>query len=227
MSRSGCLKRFEIWPHGLRCFGITCCALLSLWVGSAWADDTDTETGFYTPTVATQDIREAAIDTEDFELGSFLGLISVEDFELGALGGVRVAYHANEIVFLEASAARSSAVDTAFERLSGSVQLIPEGENHIVYYQLSVGVNALPGEFFWRGRRAWNMACYALGGVGVTTFAGDNYFTVHGGLGWRWLLNDWFAVNTTVQVQTYETDILGEANTTVNLSWLGGVSFFF
>ena len=218
--------RCRAWVMACVGVGASVC-LNALCVAPAWADEGDSQTGFYEPEVATQDIREAAIDSENLEMGVFLGVISVEDFEVGSVWGARLAYHANESVFLEASVAQSSEVETAFERLSGSVQLIPDGENQLLYYQLSVGLNVLPGEFFWRNQRAWNMAWYVLGGVGVTDFAGDNYFTVHGGTGWRWLVTDWMAVHTTFQVQAYETDILGEADTSVNLSWLTGLSFFF
>lgn len=185
------------------------------------------EDGFYEPDLKAEDIREANIDAEHFEVGPFLGFISVEDFEVGALFGGRVAFHANETLFLEASVGLSSDLETAFERLSGSVQLIPDDEKGLLYYQVSAGMNVLPGEFFWRRKRAWNMAWYVLGGVGATDFGGDTSFTIHGGTGIRWLVSDWIAIHTTMQLQAYDTDLLGESETAINLSWIGGVSFFF
>jgi outer membrane beta-barrel protein len=151
----------------------------------------------------------------------------VEDFEVGVLLGARLAYHANETLFLEVSAGQSTSLETAFERLSGTVQLIPEGEDSLFYYQLSAGLNILTGEFFWEGTRAWNMAWYVVGGVGATDFGGDTSFTVHGGTGLRWLVSDWIALHATMQLQAYDTDLLGESETAINLSWLTGISFFF
>ncbi|MEP1868944.1 MAG: outer membrane beta-barrel domain-containing protein, partial [Paraglaciecola sp.] len=47
------------------------------------------------PKVTRQDINEANIDSENFELGLLVGVISIEDFSSSPLFGLRAAYHIN------------------------------------------------------------------------------------------------------------------------------------
>ena len=51
--------------------------------------------------------------------------------------------------------------------------------------RLSLGWNVLPGEVFIGENRAYNSAFYLVAGIGSTTFAGDDRFTVSGGFGYR------------------------------------------
>jgi hypothetical protein len=55
------------------------------------------------PTLERRDINEANIDSENFELGLLVGVISIEDFSSDTLLGVRAAYHVNEDFFIEAT----------------------------------------------------------------------------------------------------------------------------
>jgi len=53
------------------------------------------------PGVERREIREGDIDTEDFEVGVFAGIMSVEDFESNVVYGARLAYHVTEGFFVE------------------------------------------------------------------------------------------------------------------------------
>ena len=48
------------------------------------------------PEVERREIREPDIDTEDFEIGAYAGIMSIEDFESEVVYGVRMAYHVTE-----------------------------------------------------------------------------------------------------------------------------------
>jgi outer membrane beta-barrel protein len=179
------------------------------------------------PDVERREIDVAQIDTEDFEVGVFAGQISVEDFGVNTVAGARLAYHITEAFFVELTAAQADTEETSFERLSGAAQLLTDSERDYSYYDLSMGYNLLPGEGFIGRKRALNTAVYLLGGVGKTTFAGDDRFTLNLGLGVRVMPLDWFAVHADVRDHVFDIDLLGQEKTTHNLEALLGVTFFF
>ena len=158
------------------------------------------------PAVKRRDVEPAAIDTENFEAGAFVGTVSIEDFGSSLLYGARIAYHFTEDLFAEATVGSSKAGKTSYEELSGS---------------------ALPGEVFFGGKRAMPSAVYFTLGAGSTTFAGDDHFTVALGAGLRVLANDWIAVHLGVRDHMFDSDLLGEDKLTQNLQVSVGVIAFF
>jgi outer membrane beta-barrel protein len=179
------------------------------------------------PQVERREIRRARIDTEDFELGAYVGILSIEDFESNAVYGARLAYHLTEDFFLEATLGQSRAGRTSYENLSGSADLLTDDERDYTYYALSLGWNALPGEIFIGKNRAYNTAFYFVAGLGSTTFAGDDRFTVNGGFGYRVLPADWIAVHFDVRDHIFDIDLLGEKKIVNNLEAHLGLSIFF
>jgi outer membrane beta-barrel protein len=179
------------------------------------------------PQVERREIKRTRIDTEDFEVGAYVGVLSIEDFESNVVYGARLAYHLTEDFFLEATAGRSRAGRTSYENLSGSADLLTDSERDYTYYALSAGWNALPGEIFLGENRAYNTAFYLVAGIGNTTFAGDDRFTVSGGFGYRILPADWIAVHFDVRDHVYDIDLLGEKKIVNNLEAHLGLSIFF
>jgi outer membrane beta-barrel protein len=179
------------------------------------------------PQVERREIKRPRIDTEDFELGAYVGILSIEDFESNAVYGARLAYHLTEDFFLEGTYGRSRAGRTSYENLSGSADLLSDDERDYSYYALSLGWNALPGEIFIGKNRAYNTAFYLIAGIGSTTFAGDDRFTVNGGFGYRVLPADWIAVHFDVRDHVFDTDLLGEKKIVNNLEAHLGLSIFF
>ena len=179
------------------------------------------------PELERREITPADIDSENFEVGVFAGQISMEDFGVNTVLGARFAYHVTEGLFVELAGGRSEAEETSFERLSGAAQLLTDSERDYAYYNVSLGYNLLPGESFIGRRRAMNTALYVIGGVGNTSFAGDDRFTVNVGLGVRVLPLDWLAVHADVRDHVFDIDLLGQEKTTHNLEAHVGVTFFF
>jgi outer membrane beta-barrel protein len=179
------------------------------------------------PDVERREIETAKIDTEDFEVGLFLGQISVEDFGVNTVAGARFAYHVTEGFFVEIAAGQADTELTSFERLSGAAQLLTDSERQYSYYNVSLGYNIFPGEGFVGRRRSLNMATYVIGGVGKTTFAGDDRFTVNLGVGMRIMPLDWFAVHADVRDHVFDIDLLGQEKTAHNVEAHVGVTFFF
>ena len=179
------------------------------------------------PDIDRREIEPAKIDTEDFEVGIFAGQMSVEDFGVNTVAGARFAYHITEGMFLELTAGQTETELTSFERLSGAAQLLTDEERDYSYYNLSLGYNLLPGEGFIGRNRALNTALYLIGGVGKTTFAGDDRFTLNLGLGLRLMPLDWLAVHADFRDHIFDIDLLGREKRTHNLEAHVGVTFFF
>ena len=179
------------------------------------------------PQVERREIKHTRIDTEDFEVGAYVGILSIEDFESNVVYGARLAYHLTEDFFLEATVGQSRAGRTSYENLSGSADLLTDSERDYTYYALSAGWNALPGEIFLGKNRAYNTAFYLVAGIGNTSFAGDDRFTVNGGFGYRILPADWIAVHFDVRDNVYDIDLLGEKKIVNNLEAHLGLSIFF
>lgn len=179
------------------------------------------------PKVERREIKRSRIDTENFELGAYVGVLSIEDFESNVVYGARLAYHLTEDFFLEGTVGQSRAGRTSYENLSGSADLLIDDDRDYTYYVLSMGWNALPGEIFVGKNRAYNSAFYLIAGIGSTTFAGDDRFTVNGGFGYRILPTDWVAVHFDVRDHIYDIDLLGEKKIVNNLEAHLGLSIFF
>ena len=179
------------------------------------------------PDIERREIKTAKIDTEDFEVGIFAGQISVEDFGVNTVTGARFAYHITEGFFVELAAGRAGTEPTSFERLSGAAQLLTDSQRDYSYYNVSLGYNLFPGQSFIGKNRAINTDFYVIGGVGKTTFAGDNRFTVNYGVGIRMMPLDWLAVHADLRDHVFDIDLLGQQKTAHNLEAHVGVTFFF
>ncbi|MGD8429474.1 MAG: outer membrane beta-barrel domain-containing protein [Ectothiorhodospiraceae bacterium] len=209
---------------GLRLFLL---ALVALPTAAALAQGDGEDEPAVQPQLERRDISEAAIDTENIEVGAFAGMLSIEDFGSNAVYGGRLAYHVTEDFFAEATYGLSRAGKTSFETLSGSAQLLTDSERDYSYYSLSMGWNALPGEAFWSSDRAFTSTFYLLLGVGATDFGGDNRFTTSFGAGYRVLPTDWVSVRVEARDHVFDSDILGESKTTHNLEFSTTLSVFF
>lgn len=179
------------------------------------------------PEVERREIKKPKIDTEDFEIGLLGGVMSVEDFGVNTVVGATLAYHFSERLFAEASGGITSTEETSFERLSGAAQLLTDEERDFTYYNASIGWNIFPGETFVTRNRALNQSFYLIGGLGSTSFGGDDLFTVNVGAGYRLLINDVFALRLDFRDHLFDTDLLGESKTAHNLAAHLGLTFFF
>jgi len=179
------------------------------------------------PEVERREIKEPAIDREDFEVGGFVGIMSIEDFGTDVVYGARIAYHVTEGFFIEGTIGQTEAGLTSFEQLSGGARLIDDDERTFTYYNINVGYNILPGEGFIGEGRAYNTNFYLIGGLGSTSFAGDDRFTVNFGAGFRFLLTDSIAFHVDFRDHLFDIDLLGEEKTVHNLEGHLGVTVFF
>ena len=107
---------------------------------------------------------------------------------------------------MEATVGQTDGGLTSFEVLSGGARLITDSERTLTYYNLNVGYNILPGEVFFGEGRAYNTNLYLIAGLGSTTFAGDDRFTVNFGAGYRFLLTDSVALHLDFRDHLFDID---------------------
>jgi outer membrane beta-barrel protein len=179
------------------------------------------------PDVQPQEVEEALIDTEDFEISVFTGFIHIEDFESSVVYGARLAYHLSESFFIESNIGFAEGGESSFENLAGDVELLPRGDRDYVYYNLNLGYNILPGEAFFGSDYAFNTNFYLIGGAGATDFAGDTRFTANFGAGYQVLLTDSLAVYFSAREHLYEIEVTGDDKIALNSEINLGLSIFF
>jgi len=205
--------------------------LAALWVCSAPSLAAEDDALDLEPLVVREPERQPVdvdrIDTENFEVGIFGGVMSVEDFGVNPVYGLRLTYHVNEDFFVEGSYGRTRLDQTSFEELSGGARLLTDSERDMSFYSVSLGYNLLPGEAFVGGRYAFKGGLYLLGGAGSTEFGGDDRCTVNLGVGYRFIPTDWMALQLNVRDHIFDSDLLGQDETRHNLEFSGGVTLFF
>jgi len=179
------------------------------------------------PDVRPQKVDEALIDTENFEIGAFAGILNIEDFESSFLWGGKLTYHLSETFFFEANVGFAEGGETSFEKLAGDVQVLSDEDRDYRYYNINIGMNVLPGEAFLTENYAFNTNFYLIGGAGATEFAGDTRFTVNVGAGYQVLLTDSVSIHLGVREHFYRIDVLGEEKTSMNTEVSGGLTVFF
>jgi outer membrane beta-barrel protein len=172
-------------------------------------------------------VIEPQVERQNWEIGVYGGVMSIEDFGTDMAYGLRLAYHLTEGFFIETTAGTSRAGLTSFEVLSGGARLMSDSERDLVYYNLNVGYNILPGEVFIGEGRAFNSSLYLIAGLGSTRFAGDDRFTINAGLGYRFLITDSIALHIDFRDHLFDIDIIGEEKTAHNPEGHVGFTVFF
>jgi len=206
--------------------GLALLIISTLMLGTARAE-TGTPEQVIKPSLKREPIKPARIDTENFELGAYVGMLSIEDFGTGSVTGARLAYHFSEDFFAEASYGQTTAGKSSIEKdLIGSAQYLTDAEREYSYYNLSFGFNVLPGEAFIGSGRAFHTALYLVAGTGSTEFAGDDRHTLNLGFGYRFIFNDWLAGHLDARDHIFDIDLTGN-KTSHNLEVSTGLTLFF
>ncbi|MBV1959324.1 MAG: outer membrane beta-barrel domain-containing protein [Pseudomonadales bacterium] len=190
------------------------------------ADDSLSGVDNFQPEVERKEIDKPDIDTEDFEFGVSYGLMSVEDFGVNGVFVTRLAYHVNEQIFVEGIYGQTDTEQTSFEILSNT-NLLTDEQREYQYYNVSVGYNILPGEVFFGENKTFVSELYLVVGAGTTEFAGDKFFTLNIGAGYRLLLTDEIALHLDMRDNMLNMDLLGVDKTSHNIEVTGGLTYFF
>jgi len=188
----------------------------------------------YLPNVKRREVVTPAIDTENFEIGTFISILSVENFSPDLHFGLRAAYHINEDFFLEGSFGQTDLGSSATEEFILANPGAAPGfqsleDRRYTDYHLSLAWNIFPGTAHYRKLRTMTSSLYAIGGVGLTNFADSNDLTINFGAGYRMLFNDTLSFRVEARDYLVSRDAAGPAGTDQqsNLAMSAGVSLLF
>lgn len=178
------------------------------------------------PQVQRRDIKLPRFPSSDFEVGLYGGLYATQNFGSSMAGGVRLAYHITEDFFVEGAAGQTTVSDEAFRRiLPGGI--FTGNTEKLIYSNLNVGVNLLPGEVFLGTRYAMPSQVFLLAGGGTTRFNGQRMSTFDLGVGVKVFLTDNWALRVDMRDNVFKLDLLGKRELTHNVELNAGVSFLF
>ncbi|KZY29081.1 MULTISPECIES: outer membrane beta-barrel domain-containing protein [unclassified Oleiphilus] len=195
---------------------------LSAVVGNACAEQ---HSPLIEPDVKPVVLDEAMIDSENFELGVFTGVMNIEDFESALVYGTRLAFHLSGNLMFETHIGMSEAGQSSFETL-GAVEVLSSDDRDYLYYNFGVAFK-LPGESYFGRDYAFNNNVYVSAAVGATDFAGETRLTGVVGLGYQLLLTDFVSLHFTAKEHFYEIDVVGPEKISFNSELGMGVSLFF
>ena len=179
------------------------------------------------PEIERVEFDESKIDSQDFEIAAYVGFLAIENFNTDIVVGIKLAYHISEDFFVQASYGTADAGETSFEKLSGGAPLLSDDERQLEYYLVSLGFNLLPGEAFLTDATTYNAVFYLTGGVGTTTFAGEDRFTIEYGAGYKVLFADSLSIDVGMRNLVFNMDIFGSVESTNNLEFTVGLNLFF
>ena len=184
------------------------------------------------PQVDRREVKLPKYPSKDFEIGLYVGTYATQNFGSNLVGGVRLGYHISEDIFVQAVYGETKVSDENF-RLILPGGLFAQPTEKLTYYNLSVGYNVLPGEVFWGRNTAFASQLYLIAGIGNTEFVSSDKVnrrdrqTINYGMGVRVLFHDRFSLQVDMRQHLYELDVLGKNESTKNLEWTGGLSFYF
>ncbi|HEY4038223.1 MAG TPA: outer membrane beta-barrel domain-containing protein [Burkholderiaceae bacterium] len=178
------------------------------------------------PELDRREVKLLHIPSNDFEFGLFTGDFNTEYFGSDLIGGARLGYHITEDFFAEAVYGDTRATDEVYRQfLPGGI--FPSQVQKLRYYEITGGINVLPGELYvWRNT-ARPSALYLVAGLGSTKFLEQWHFTATAGFGARVWLANWASLQIDMRDHIFSLDILGQRRSTQNLEFSGGVTFFF
>ena len=178
------------------------------------------------PQVDRRDIEKPKFPSNDFEIGLFTGTYATQNFGSSWVYGARIGYHITEDFFVEGVYGQTKVGDELFRQILPGGIFVQDTEK-LAYYNLSIGYNLFPGEIFIGGRRARPSQFYLVAGFGSTKFADQRKPTFNAGFGYRVYLADWVALQLDLRDHMFSLDLLGKRETTQNVEFTGGLTFYF
>lgn len=178
------------------------------------------------PKEQTTNIKPAAIDTERFELGAYVGLLSVEDFSTNTVTGFSLSYHLNSRFLAKLNYGRSTIARATFEDVSEGNFLL-EKDRDFEYQSLLGGYELAQGRSFLGQRRKFNSHIYLLAGPGRVSFAGQDNAAIVIGISYKTVMTDWLTVNLDFQDIIVDREFLANGKTTHNTEITLNISAMF
>jgi outer membrane beta-barrel protein len=178
------------------------------------------------PEKAVTNVQAAAIDDEHFELGFYLGSLSVEEFNTNLVTGLSLTYHISSSWLTQAHYAISKVQSPAFEDTSGFTFLNDDDLNY-EYLRILGGYKLFDGRSFLGKRHKYNSAVYILAGISDVDFAGSRNQGLALGLSYRTVITDWLTVNLDVNNTTVNLKLFNDQSKSNNTEMTLGMNALF
>lgn len=165
------------------------------------------------------------IDTEFFELGANVGVISVQHFSSENTLGLNTSFRATENFFLQANILKAeTAISSAEEYFGGGSYSDKRDYRH---FNVLLGYRLFQGEIF-RGKYSGLSSLYAKGGVGQTQYLNEFNFTYVFGFGYQLALGRHYSLTFDFTQHQYDTVVIDPNKATVRNSHLAlGLNWLF
>ncbi|MBL4866486.1 MAG: outer membrane beta-barrel domain-containing protein [Pseudomonadales bacterium] len=178
------------------------------------------------PVIEQSQIHEAVIDTESYELGSYVGTLAVEEFSANTVVGFTGSYHLANRTLLQANYVRSEVGKATFEEILDR-SFLKDSDRRFSHYNLLVGYNLFPGKSFYGTRYKFHSGIYLLAGGGITKFAGSSSFTPVIASSYRVVVTDWLTWSIDFRDYMFNREFLNDKRRTHNIELSSSVNFLF
>lgn len=170
--------------------------------------------------------QPATIDTEKFELGAYVGMLSVADFNTNLVTGFSLTYHITRDWLAQVQMGQSTVSRATFEDIADA-NFLADGEYDFTYTTLSGGYRIAHGRSFLSTKGKYDSAIYLLAGVGNIEFAGNSAASGLLGLSYRVVPTDWMTINLDFKNHLFEREFLDTTSQTMNNELNIGVNVLF
>lgn len=171
------------------------------------------------------DAQAASIDTEKFQLGFYLGTLSVEDFGTEVISGLELTYHLNQRWFVQGNYGTATIDRAAFE--TSTLQFLADEDRDFEYFAITGGYRWLRGRSFLGANAKYSSDIYLLAGVEQVSFAANDETGLNLGLSYRVVLTDWMTLNVDFREHTFKRDFIGDSKQTFNTEFRVGINALF
>lgn len=199
---------------------------LSAFSLNAHTQEQDSRVEVVKPPERTERAQRAAIDSERFEVGAYLGALSVEDFSTQLSVGLNLNYHLSTRFMIQAHYAQSDVERATFEEISGG-NFLSASDRTFEHLSVLAGYRLAEGRSFFGGERKFNSYIYALVGPSRISFAGEDNTGLTFGVSYKTVLTDWATLNLDVRDLVVERSFLGDDKTTHNAELAIGLNLLF
>jgi outer membrane beta-barrel protein len=206
--------------HSLICllsFGLT---------ANSFGDDSGKPGAVIEANKTTVSAQVAAIDTEKFELGAYLGMLSVEDFNSNPVTGLSLSYHISNRFLAQVNYGTSTVGRAAFEEVAGG-NFLADGDYDFDYVNVLAGYKLLDGRSFLGKRHKYNSSIYIMAGPTKVSFSGEDNTGIVFGASYRTVITDWLTMNLDLRNTLVDRDFLDDSKKTNNTEMFLGVNALF
>ncbi|PCK10009.1 MAG: outer membrane beta-barrel domain-containing protein [Alteromonadaceae bacterium] len=186
----------------------------------------DEQVNIIQPKKIPKEVKTARIDTEKYELGIHVGVISLSDFGTVSLIGISGSYHISSRWAAGVSYGQSGEPEASFEQALGR-NFIPAREDGFKYLAVTGHYQIFHGRSFFAKGAKFNTHISLEFGLEDVDFLAQNEIGAVLGVNYKVVLTDWLTGNLMFKDHIVERSFLGEDKMTQNLEMSFGLNVMF